>query len=53
VRLDQVRRLSHPESLDVAITASMLAALLARDVTTHLNELAAEIHAAEEAAVPP
>jgi IS4 transposase len=53
VRLDQVRRLSHPESLDVAITASMLAALLARDVTTHLNELAAEIHAAEAVAIPP
>lgn len=42
MRLDQVRRLSHPESLDVAITASMLAALLARDVTTHVNELAAQ-----------
>ena len=53
VRLDQVRRLSHPESLDVAITASMLAALLARDITTHLNELATEIHAAESAAIPP
>lgn len=53
VRLDQVRRLSHPESLDVAITASMLAALLARDVTTHLNELAAEIHSTEAVAVPP
>lgn len=56
VRLDQVRRLSHPGSLDVAIIASMLAALLARDVTTRLNELAAEIDvetAAAPASIPP
>ncbi len=39
VRLDQVRRLSHPASLDLTITASMLAALLARDISTRLAEL--------------
>ena len=39
VRLDQVRRLSHPASLELTITASMLAALLARDISTRLDEL--------------
>lgn len=53
VRLDQVRRLSHPASLDVTITASMLAALLARDVSVRLNEMAAEIHASTSEAIPP
>jgi hypothetical protein len=39
VRLDQVRRLSHPASLELTITASMLAALLARDISARLAEL--------------
>lgn len=52
VRLDQVRHLSHPRSLEMAITASMLAALLARDISVGLEQLAAE-HAAQERAVSP
>jgi Transposase DDE domain len=52
VRLDQVRHLSHPQSLQLAITASMLAALLARDISVGLERLAAE-HAAQERAVSP
>jgi hypothetical protein len=43
VRLDQVRRLSHPASLTLTITASMLAALLARDISTRLNELSEQL----------
>lgn len=39
VRLDQVRRLSHPASFELTITASMLAALLARDISTRLAGL--------------
>ncbi|HEX2672816.1 MAG TPA: IS4 family transposase [Polyangiaceae bacterium] len=39
VRLDQVRRLSHAASLELTITASMLAALLARDINARLTEL--------------
>ena len=43
VRLDQVRRLSHPASLELAITASMLAALLARDISARLAELSQQL----------
>jgi hypothetical protein len=39
VRLDQVRRLSHPASVELTITAAMLAARLARDISTRLAEL--------------
>jgi len=53
VRLDQVRRLSNPASIELAITASMLAALLARDVSTRLNEMAKELDASTNEALPP
>ena len=52
VRLDQVRHLSDPKSLDVAVTASMLAALLSRDISAGLDRIAAE-HAAQVAATFP
>ena len=52
VRLDEVRRLSHPVSLQVAVTASLLAALLARDISARLDILA-EQYAAEQAAFSP
>lgn len=52
VRLDEVRRLVHPDSLDVVVSASLLAALLARDLTTMLNELAAGQSASHEAFPP-
>lgn len=52
VRLDQVRHLSHPKSLDVAVTSSMLAALLSRDISVGLDRIAAE-HAAQVAAFSP
>jgi hypothetical protein len=41
-RLDHVHRLSNPESLDAAITASMLGALLSRDLHARLERLADE-----------
>lgn len=40
MRLDEVRRLSHPQSLDVAVTSSLLAAVLGRDIHTGLEHLA-------------
>jgi|CXWL01.1.fsa_nt_gi hypothetical protein len=52
VRLDEVKRLSHPVSLQVAVTASLLAALLARDISARLDTLA-EQYAAEQAAISP
>ena len=51
VRLDEVRRLQHPESLQVAITASILAAVLARDISTGLEQLSQ--HRASEPGVSP
>lgn len=45
-RLDHVHRLCNPESLDAAITASMLGALLSRDLHTRLERLADESTAA-------
>ena len=52
VRLDEVRRLEHPASLEVAITASLLAAVLARDMSAGLERLA-EQAAQTSAAIPP
>jgi IS4 transposase len=48
VRLDQVRRLSHPASLQLAITASMLAALLARDISARLTEISDQLDSESE-----
>ena len=39
LRLDEVVRLSHPKSLIAAVTASLLAATLAQDITRELNGL--------------
>jgi putative transposase len=39
LRLDEVRRLSHPKSLLAAVTASLLAATLAQDITNALVTL--------------
>ncbi|XXY15467.1 transposase [Sorangium sp. So ce216] len=52
VRLDQVRHLSHPKSLEVAITSSMLAAVLSRDICAGVDQIASE-HAAQVADFPP
>jgi putative transposase len=52
LRLDEVRRLKNPESLDAAVTASLLAAALAHDLTQIVNDLA-ERQAAERAATSP
>jgi hypothetical protein len=41
LRLDEVRRMAHRDSLDAVVSASLLAAVLARDLTTLLNELEA------------
>jgi putative transposase len=48
LRIDEVIRLSHPKSIVAAVTASLLAATLAQDITRELNAL-------EEAsaAIPP
>lgn len=50
LRLDEVRRLKHPVSLEVAVTASLLAAVLAQRITSVLNDL--EQIAANAAASP-
>jgi hypothetical protein len=47
LRLDEIKRLQHPVSLDAAITASLLAATLAQKITVAVNEL--ERRAADEA----
>jgi putative transposase len=39
LRLDEVSRLSHPQSIVAAVTASLLAATLAQDITRELNAL--------------
>jgi hypothetical protein len=52
VRLAEVRRLEHPVSLQVAITASMLAAVLARDISAGLEQIA-QHDALESSAFPP
>lgn len=50
LRLDEVRRLKHPVSLEVAVTASLLAAVLAQRITAVVNDL--EQIAATAAASP-
>jgi hypothetical protein len=52
MRMDEVRRLSNPKSLDLAITSSLLAALLGRDIHAGLERLCRE-HAETSATVPP
>jgi DNA-binding transcriptional LysR family regulator len=54
-RLDQVRRLSHPDSLLAAASASLLAALLSREVAAGLDALVAvaEQQPAAPSAFPP
>jgi putative transposase len=51
LRLDEVIRLSHPKSIIAAVTASLLAATLAQDITLELNGL--EETSAASAAFPP
>ena len=53
LRLDEVRHLANEESLDAAVTASLLAAALAHDLTEVVNDLAERQEAADRAAVPP
>lgn len=53
LRLDEVRRLENAKSLDAAVTASLLAAALAHDLTVIVNDLAEQQAAAERAAIPP
>lgn len=52
LRLDEVRRLEHRDSLEVVVSASLLAAVLARDMTRWLNELTA-MSASNDEAFPP
>jgi hypothetical protein len=52
LRLDEVRRLGSPESLEAMVLASLLAAALAQDIAVGLKHLAAT-QAAHEAAVSP
>lgn len=47
MRLDEVRRLSHPLSLQAVVTSSLLAAVLTRDIHSRLEQLARE-HASAE-----
>lgn len=49
-RLDHVHRLKNPDSLAVAVTASMLAALLSRDLHARLERLADEAAPANDVA---
>ena len=53
LRLDEVRRLENAKSLDAAVTASLLAAALAHDLTVIVNDLEEQQAAAERAAIPP
>jgi hypothetical protein len=50
LRVDEVRRLRHPLSLEAAVTASLLAGTLAQQITVAINEL--ERLAAAEAISP-
>lgn len=52
LRLDEVRRLANAKSLDAAVTASLLAAALAHDLTEIVNDLERQA-ATERAAFPP
>jgi hypothetical protein len=47
VRLDEVRRIDNKESLHAIVYGTLLAAVLARDITAKLNELEASLHEAE------
>lgn len=52
MRLDEVRRLSNPSSLAAAVLASLLAAILAQEITMGLKHLTAA-QTAQEAALSP
>jgi len=52
LRLDEVRRLENQRSLEALVLASLLAAVLAQQVSTGLDQLA-RAHAAHEAATSP
>ena len=52
VRMDHVHRLRNPTSLAVAVVASMLAALLSRDIATCLERLQEEDLALAQASAP-
>ncbi len=52
MRLDEVRRLSNPSTLAAAVLASLLAAVMAQEITLGLKHLAAA-QAAQEAALSP
>jgi putative transposase len=52
MRLDEVRRLSNPSTLAAAVLASLLAAVMAQEITLGLKHLAAA-QAAQEAAFSP
>jgi len=53
LRLDEVRRLVNTKSLDAAVTASLLAAALAHDLTQIVNELAEHQAPPPQADFPP
>ena len=54
MRLDEVRRLRTPPSLEAAVSASLLAASLSRDMAYEIDQLANEgIDTAPEGAFPP
>lgn len=53
LRLDEVRRLANSKSLDAAVTASLLAAALAHDLTEIVNDLSERQATAEQVALPP
>ena len=53
LRLDEVRRLQNSKSLDAAVTASLLAAALAHDLTAIANELSERQIATDQADFPP
>lgn len=53
LRLDEVRRLANAKSLDAAVTASLLAAALAHDLTQVVNDLAERQATDEPAATSP
>ena len=52
LRLDEVRRLEHPRSLEALVLASLLAAVMAQQISTGLDQLALA-SAAHEAATSP
>jgi putative transposase len=55
MRLDEVRRLAHPSSLEAAVLASLLAAVMAQEISMGLKHLAAAQadEAARQAALSP